>query len=181
MSEQVRLDNIFRIFTAFDTDDDSEITWADFTVKARGIGREFGLDDASPEVRALAGAYRGVWDYIRGADVDDDGVVTRAEFRVAHDSGRLTTGGLLAQWEVAAEAAFAIADRDGDERLDKTEFGRLYRGAGITDPQVAAIAFAEMDLDSDGGLTLAEFITHTRGLFTATDEAEKGTHMLSGD
>ncbi|MEJ2852077.1 MULTISPECIES: EF-hand domain-containing protein [unclassified Saccharothrix] len=178
MSEQVRLDNIFRIFTALDTDDDSEITWADFAVKAHGIGREFGLDDASPEVRALTKAYQGVWDYIRGADVDHDDVVTQADFRVAHESGRLTTSGLLAKWELAAQAAFTIADRDGDDRLDEMEFGRLYRGAGITDPQVASIAFDSMDVDSDGLLTLAEFITNTRGLFTATDESEKGAHML---
>ncbi|WP_309115492.1 EF-hand domain-containing protein [Saccharothrix sp.] len=178
MSEQVRLDNIFRVFTAFDTDDDSRISWRDFEVKARGIGLEFRLAGASPEVTALTEAYREIWDYIRGADVDVDGEVTQEEFREAHEAGRLTTGELLTKWETAAARAFAIADRDGDGRLDEQEFTRLYRGAGITDPQVAAIAFASVDVDSDGLLELSEFITQTRGLFTATDESAKGTHLL---
>lgn len=178
MSEQVRLDNIFRVFTAFDTDDDSRISWRDFDVKARGIGAEFRLDLDSPEVTALTQAYRDIWNYIRGADDDADDEVTEEEFREAHEAGRLTTGDLLHKWEAVAAQAFTIADRDEDGRLDRNEFTRLYRGAGITDPQVAAIAFANLDLDDDGLLDLPEFITQTRGLFTATDETAKGTHLL---
>jgi Ca2+-binding EF-hand superfamily protein len=180
MADQVRLDNIDRVFTVFDTDGDGQITWDDFQTKAAGIGREFGLGHKSTEVQGLAEAYRQVWDYIRGADVDTDGAVTAAEFRQAHASGRLTTEELLQKWRAAADRVFEIADRDGDGRIDEREFAGIYRGAGITDPKVAAIAFAAMDVDSNGRLDREELFAQVRGVFTATDDSAKGAHMLSG-
>lgn len=180
MSDQVRLDNIGRVFTVFDADGDGEITWADFGTKAPAIGREFDLDAESSEVKGLIEAYRGVWDYIRGADVDEDGVVLEAEFRQAHTKGRLLIEELLEKWLAATDRCFELADRDGDGYLDETEFAAIYRGAGITDPQVAEIAFAAMDVDGDGRLDRDELRAQVRGLFTATEESAKGARMLAG-
>ncbi|ONI80064.1 hypothetical protein ALI22I_42275 [Saccharothrix sp. ALI-22-I] len=181
MSDQLRLDNITRVFTVFDTDGDGEITWDDFDTKARAIGREFDLDGESPEVQGLIEAYREVWEYICGADVDTDDVVVEAEFREAHTTGRLTTEELLEKWLVVTDRAFELVDRDGDGYLDENEFAAMYRGAGVTDPQVAEIAFAAMDVDGDGRLDLPELRAQVQGLFTATDESEKGARLLVGD
>lgn len=180
MSGDLRMDNVDRAFAVFDVDGDGVISWGDFDAAARGIGREFGLGVESSEVRALAAAYRELWEYLRGADVDVDGVVGREEFRRAHEAGRLTTGGLLARWQVAAERVFDVADRDGDGLLDGSEFAGFYRGAGVVDPQVAAIAFAAMDVDGDGRVDRAELVAHVRGLFTAVDASTKGASLLGG-
>ncbi len=181
MSDDLRMDNVDRVFAVFDVDGDGEIRWEDFSAAARGVGREFGLGVESAEVRALSAAYREVWDYVAGADSDSDGAVSRAEFRGAHEAGRLSTGELLEKWLVVSGRNFELADRDGDGFLDGSEFAGVYRGSGVTDPQVAAIAFAAMDLDGDGRLARAEFSTHVRGFFTATDASVKGARMLSGD
>ena len=181
MSGDLRMDNVDRAFAVFDVDGDGEISWEDFAAAARGVGREFGLGVESSEVRSLLEAYRDVWGYLCGADVDSDGVVGRGEFREAHEAGRLSTGELLEKWLVVSGRNFELADRDGDGFLSGSEFAGIYRGAGVTDPQVAAIAFAGMDVDGDGRLDREEFSTHVRGFFTATDGSVKGARMLSGD
>ncbi len=181
MSEHMQVDNIDRIFTVIDLDGNGEISLDDFGAMARGVGREFELEAGSPEVQRLLEAYQDVWDYIRGADVDVDDVVTKAEFRQAHETGRLSTSELLEKWQVVSRCAFDLADQDGDGYLDEDEFAGIYRGAGVTDPQVAAIAFGAMDVDSDGHLDRDEFLANVRGLFTATDESTKGARMLSGN
>ncbi|MCC8246009.1 EF-hand domain-containing protein [Saccharothrix luteola] len=179
MSGDLRMDNVDRAFAVFDVDGDGGISWEDFSAAARGVGREFGLGVESSEVRALVGAYRAVWGYIVGADLDADGSVSRAEFRGAHESGRLSTGELVEKWLVVAGRNFEVADRDGDGFLDGSEFAGIYRGSGVTDPQVAAIAFAGMDVDGNGRVDRAEFLTNVRGFFTAEDGSVKGARMLS--
>jgi len=180
MSDDLRMDNVDRAFAVFDVDGDGAISWEDFSATARGVGREFGLGVESAEVRGLVEAYRAVWDYVVGADLDADGSVSRGEFRAAHESGRLSTGELVERWLVAAGRNFELADRDGDGYLDGSEFAGIYRGSGVTDPQVAAIAFAGMDVDGNGRVDRSEFLTHVRGFFTASDESVKGVRMLSG-
>jgi Ca2+-binding EF-hand superfamily protein len=181
MSDDLRMDNVDRAFAVFDADGDGEIRWEDFSATARGIGREFGLGVEAAEVRAAAAAYRELWDYLCGADLDSDGAVSRVEFRGAHEAGRLSTAELVEKWSAAASRVFELADRDGDGFLVAGEFAGIYRGAGVTDPQVAVIAFAGMDVDGDGRLDRVEFLTHVRGFFTAEDGSVKGARMLSGD
>lgn len=173
------MDNVDRAFAVFDVDGDGVIGWEDFSAAARGVGREFGLGVESPEVRSLVAAYRAVWEYVVGADLDSDGVVDRGEFRAAHESGRVSAGGLVEKWLVVSERTFELADRDGDGLLDGSGFAGIYRGAGVTDPQVAAIAFAGMDVDGSGRVDRAEFLANVRGFFTAGDASVKGSRMLS--
>jgi Ca2+-binding EF-hand superfamily protein len=178
MSDQVQFDNIDRVFAIFDLDGDGGISKDDFTTVGLGVAREFGLDADAPEARRLLDAYDEVWDYIRGADVDADEVVSREEFRDAHTSGRLTSEGLLEKWEGATRRCFEVADVDGDGYIDLDGLAKIYRGAGLTDRKVAETAFAGMDVDDDGRLDLAELSANVRGVFTATDESAKGAHMV---
>ncbi|MEU4446772.1 EF-hand domain-containing protein [Actinosynnema sp. NPDC050801] len=181
MSDQVRLVNIDRVFAILDMDGDGGISKGDFTSMARGVVREFGLDADSPLARGLVEGYEGIWDYICGADLDVDGVVGAAEFREAHTSGRVTTEVLVEKWESASRRCFEAADGDGDGYIDLEGFAAIYRGGGVSDPEVAEAAFGAMDVDADGRLDWAELSAHVRGLFTATDESAKGAHMVSGD
>ncbi|XVS60945.1 EF-hand domain-containing protein [Actinosynnema sp. CA-299493] len=181
MPDQVLLDNIDRVFAILDTDGDGRISKDDFTSMGRGGVREFGLDENSSQARRLVEGYEGIWDYICGADLDVDGVVSAAEFREAHTSGRVTTEVLVQKWEWASRGNFEAADADGDGYIDLEGFAKIYRGAGIPDRAVAEAAFAAMDVDADGRLDWAELSTNVRGLFTATDESAKGAHMVSGD
>lgn len=180
MSEQVRLDNIDRVFTILDADGDGRISKGDFTAMSRGVGPEFGFDEGSPQARRLVEGYEEIWDYICGADLDVDGEVGAAEFREAHTSGRVTTEVLLEKWEAASRRCFELADGDGDGYIDLEGLVAIYRGGGITDRKVAETAFGAMDVDADGRLDWDELSAHVRGLFTATDESAKGAHMVSG-
>lgn len=181
MPDQVRLDNIDRVFAILDTDGDGAISKDDFTSMGWGVAREFGLDEDSPQARRLVEGYGAIWEYARGGDLDVDGVVSAEEFREAHTSGRVTTEVLVEKWESASRASFEAADGDGDGYIDLEGFATIYRGAGIPDRAVAEAAFAAMDVDDDGRLDWAELSANVRGLFTATDESAKGAHMVSGD
>ena len=181
MSDQVRLDNIDRVFAILDVDGDGRVSKGDFTSMGAGVAREFGLDEDSPQARQLAEGYEDIWTYIRDADLDVDGVVGADEFREAHTSGRVTTEVVVEKWERASRRCFEAADGDGDGYIDLEGFATIYRGAGISDPKVAETAFGAMDVDADGRLDWAELSAHVRGLFTATDESAKGAHMVSGD
>ncbi|MEU4447103.1 EF-hand domain-containing protein [Actinosynnema sp. NPDC050801] len=181
MSDRVLLDNIDRVFAILDVDGDGGISKGDFTAMGAGVAREFGFDENAPQARSLITKYEGIWDHLRGADLDVDGVVGAAEFREAHTSGRVTTEVLVERWLSATHGNFEVADRDGDGYIDLEAFAAIYRGAGIPDRKVAETAFGAMDVDADGRLDWNELSAHARGLFTATDESAKGTHMVSGD
>ncbi|MCG8915784.1 hypothetical protein L6E12_08280 [Actinokineospora sp. PR83] len=85
------------------------------------VAREFGPAENSPGARGLAGGYGEIWEYVRGADLDVDGVVDAAEFREAHTSGRVTT-------EVPAEKWIAAMDADENGRVDWAELSANVRG-----------------------------------------------------
>lgn len=54
---------------------------------------------------------------------------------------------------------FAVADRDGDGRVNFAEFKRLLEGleAGISDRELH-IGFREVDTDADGLIDFKEFV-----------------------
>ncbi|GAA3463592.1 EF-hand domain-containing protein [Saccharothrix longispora] len=180
MPDQVLHDNIDRVFAILDADGDGGVRKDDFTSMGRGVAREFGLDEDSPRSRRLVEGYEAVWDYLCGADLDVDGVVSPAEFREAHTSGRVTTEVLVEKWESASRQSFEAADADGDGHIDLDGFAGIYRGAGIPDRAVAEAAFGAMDANADGRVDWTELSAHVRGLFTATDDSAKGAHMVSG-
>ncbi|RJQ78854.1 EF-hand domain-containing protein [Pseudonocardiaceae bacterium YIM PH 21723] len=181
MLTQVQIDNIDRVFAVLDLDGNNEITWDDFETVTAGQAKEAGLTVDAPEAQALLAAYRKVWDYVREvADTDNSGGVVKSEFRAGYSTQRLSGPELLDLWAEVANRCFELADRDGDGHLTAEEFGAIYRGAGIADPEVAETAFAEADTDSDHRLDKDEFVANVRGIFTATEDAMKGSRMLRG-
>ncbi|MGX7826248.1 EF-hand domain-containing protein [Actinokineospora sp. 24-640] len=180
MSDNLQAENIDRVFALLDMDGDGVVSGADFQAMGGGIAREFGLDADSEQAQRLVAGYVGVWDYIRGADIDADSEVSRTEFHQAHESGRLETATVVEKWESASRQSFEAADHDGDGYIDVDGFAGILRGAGVSDPEVPATAFGDMDVDGDGRLDWTELSAHVRGLFTANDESVKGSRMLGG-
>ncbi|NUU24737.1 MAG: hypothetical protein HOV68_25025 [Streptomycetaceae bacterium] len=180
MSEQVRTTNVDRVFAVVDDNGDGHIEWADLAGKSDPIGREFGFTPDAPQVGALRDAYRQLWEYIcDGADVDRDGVVTREEFERAHLEERLSTDTIVDLWANASDRCFELMDRDGDGYIGREELATLYRAAGVPGAErVVEVAFAGMDVNSDGRVDQVEFTANVRGLFTATDASSKGAAML---
>ncbi|QFZ18998.1 EF-hand domain-containing protein [Saccharothrix syringae] len=180
MANQLQKGNVDRVFAALDLDGDGRLTWADFEVTARDIGREVDLGEDAPGVRELTAAYRRVWEYVCGAaDTDLDDAVSKDEFEQAHLDGELSTEELVSRWVAAAARGFELVDADRDGRIDLDELTRMYRGAGVADAQaVAGTAFAAMDTDGDGWVDKDEWIASVRGLFTATEGTVKGARLL---
>lgn len=181
MLTPTQLDNINRVFAMIDVNGNGNISWEDLEKLSHGIAGELGLERTSAEIEGLMAAYRDVWDYISGAaDLDENGLVTKAEFEKAHVDQILSAGVLLDKWLVAADRCFDVADLDGDGYMDEDALAAIYRATGITDRQVARAAFAAMDVNENGQVDRAEFVANVRGLFLATDESMKGAHMISG-
>lgn len=180
MMNQTHSDNVDRVFAAIDLDGNGTINWNDFTTVAVNVGKEFGLDENAAEVKALAAAYRDLWDYIReSADFNDDASVDKAEFREAHATQRLSSTELLQKWQNASDRAFDIADRDKDGLIDEEALVSIYRACDI-DPTVARSAYQAMDANKDGRIDKTELSANVRGLFTATSDSAKGSRLLSG-
>lgn len=181
MSSPLQHENVNRAFSILDVSGNGRITWGDFEKVINSIVAAMGLEvDSDPAVR-LRTAYQNLWDYVRGsADKDTDDTVTRAEFEQAHSTQHLTTGELLDRWQAAAGCTFDVLDRDSDGYIDESALVTLYSAAG-TDPQFARAAFQTMDTTSDGRVDKTEYLTHIRGIFTATDPSMKGARMLGGD
>ncbi|MBP2182693.1 EF-hand domain-containing protein [Amycolatopsis magusensis] len=179
MLTSTQIENIDRVFAMIDSSGDGRVTWDDFETLTRGIAEELGRDSKSTEIAELSAAYHGVWEYVSAAaDLDQDGAVTRDEFRKAHSTQALSAGLLLDKWLVAADRCFDAADRDGHGYLTEDALAGVYRAGGITDRQVASAAFQAMDVNSNGRVDKAEFSANVRGLFEAVDKSMKGARMI---
>ncbi|MGM1063460.1 EF-hand domain-containing protein [Saccharothrix sp. Mg75] len=167
MAEQVPTGKVDRAFAVFDVNGGGRLRWTDFEAEAACIGEGFGRSPDSAEVRGLVTAYEQVWEYVCGAaDVNRDGVVTKDEFERAHRSRRLSAETVADLWTVVSDRLFAVADRDGDGRVDQGELVELYRAGRVVDAERAAeAAFAGTGVDGDGRVDQTGFTATARGLF----------------
>ncbi|RJQ78798.1 EF-hand domain-containing protein [Pseudonocardiaceae bacterium YIM PH 21723] len=176
----LQIDNIARVFTVLDHDGNGRIEWADFELVTTGMARECGRDPESPQVKALLGCYREMWDYLREfADADRDDSVTSAEFRSAYERSEVFATELRNHWARVADAVFTMADVDVDGQLTTDDLLDLYLGAEIPQ-QIAVPGIRSMTREEGGHIDRAAFRDTVCGVFTATRESEPGGSVLKG-
>lgn len=120
-------------------------------------------------------------------DADADGVVAKSEFQTALEEVGVKLGMGSAG---DADAMFAAVDSDGNGSLTGNEVGQMlksmFSGGANTDAFVQsrgdAGRFAELDVDGDGNISMAEFgISSTDGVESETLTDESTMTAASGD
>ncbi|MFI5617621.1 EF-hand domain-containing protein [Streptomyces sp. NPDC051567] len=177
MSDDLLIRKISHGFDHLDRDGDDRLTEHDHVLMGRSVAASLGHTEGSEAERRVIAAYLAIWRELHlphlppGADA-----VSRAEFlastrTLADDpaAARATLGAL-------AEAFLAVADTDGDGRVDGEEFFAFQHGhfPALTRERVAE-AFGHLDRDGDGTLSREEFVGGMIEFWTSRDPRAPGT------
>ncbi|RAG83762.1 EF-hand domain-containing protein [Streptacidiphilus pinicola] len=163
-------------FDHLDADGDGRLTEADHRIMGRSVAASLGHPAGGAEEARIVDAYVSIWHDLHAPHLPEGvDAITRDQFVGSTgslvdqpDAARALLGGL-------AEAFLAIADADGDGRVELDEFFLFQRGhfAGFSREQ-AAEAFAKLDRDGDGCLDADEFVTAIVEFWTSSDPAAPG-------
>ncbi|WP_042386905.1 EF-hand domain-containing protein [Streptacidiphilus melanogenes] len=163
-------------FDHLDADGDGCLTEADHRIMGRSVAASLGHPAGGAEEARIVDAYLAIWRDLHAPHLPDGvDAITRAQFVGSTgmladqpDAARVLLGGL-------AFAFLAIADENGDGRVDPEEYFLFQRGhfAGFTREQ-AGEAFAKLDRDGDGSLDTDEFVAAIVEFWTSTDPAAPG-------
>lgn len=167
-----------RLFALHDLDRDGVLTRADFEEYTRGIASTRGWGPESAEYRELLAGFLTFWEGLaqtanaRGADR-----VTLTEWLDYWDR-ILETPGMYDQIvERIGRMVFTILDQDGDGSVTAEEYAAQYRH-GALDVEEAAAAFARLDLDGDGRLSVDEIMQLAEQFFRSEDPDEPGNVLF---
>jgi Ca2+-binding EF-hand superfamily protein len=147
-------------FRHWDRDHSGHLELSDLKTSARRLGEAFGRAANAPEQLALEESCRQLWEILaRHADVDHDGRISEDEFIAAFTEEVLADPAEFDRvYRILLENVVEVADADGNGKLDEGEYVRLmgsWYSAGESD---AVAAFANLDRDNDGFLTLEELV-----------------------
>ncbi|MEU5306880.1 EF-hand domain-containing protein [Streptomyces noursei] len=171
MNPQVK--KLERTFSALDRDKNGYLEYSDFQAIVDGIGREFGHGKDSRQLKALATAYRKLWDdLVRHADTDNDNRISKQEYiessvRTVDDTARFDS---IVE---PGNAVFDVIDTDGDGQISEEEFARLQQVWGVT-AKNAIETFRANDADGDGMLSRQELIKGIREYFASPNYDHPG-------
>ena len=167
-----------RLFALHDLNADGVPTRADFDEYARRIAAMRGWGSDSEEYRQLSARFTTFWDGLEeiASSMGTKQVTLATWFeywdRLLGEPGRYE--------QVAApigRVLFTMLDRDGDGSVTAEEYADLYEQGGL-DPNEAAAAFARLDLDHDGRLSVDEVMQHADQFFWSEDPTEPGNVLF---
>ncbi|WP_027343129.1 EF-hand domain-containing protein [Hamadaea tsunoensis] len=169
-----------RGFQALDTNEDGTLDVQDFEAAGRRFVDALGIDVQQPEARAVIDGWVQLWrDVIAPMDQDHDNQVSFEEFSSAltqrigadPDSYNRYLGPLV-------DATLSTADRARKGWLTPDEFQLLYQTMFRLSDHATRSAFAHLDADSDGRLTLAELRQAIAEFWGTDDESARGNWLF---
>jgi len=133
---------------------------SDLKRSARRLGAAFGRAANAPEQLALEESCRQLWEILaRHAGVDHNGRISEDEFIAAFAEEVLADPAEFDRvYRIILENVVKTADADGNGKLDLGEYVRLMRSWYSAGESDAVAAFAKLDHDTDGFLTLEELV-----------------------
>ncbi|WP_194833223.1 EF-hand domain-containing protein [Nocardia sp. XZ_19_369] len=149
-----------RRFETFDFDGDDRVERSDFENSARALAEEFGHEPDSPAAQELLRLSLQLWGRLASAgDVNIDGSVDLAEYKEAFAEGLLVTEESFEQgYRPFLEAIMAIADVDGDGKLNAEEYVRWTGTLMHLPADDARENHRRLDTDGDGFVTTDDLL-----------------------
>ncbi|ANZ34757.1 hypothetical protein BBK82_00350 [Lentzea guizhouensis] len=175
--KQVLQHRIDSTFAHYDVNGNGFIELADVYALAERLLRAFGEPAASERGRELVEAYDRFWEMLAAhCDTDRDGQVSPEEYREAMDTMFVTGGPIEADFLEVVQELLDIADTNSDGRVDAREFAVLLKARGLGDEE-CGVAFAHLDTDGDGALSVAEYVAAVRDYYTNPAEDTPGSWL----
>jgi Ca2+-binding EF-hand superfamily protein len=171
---------LLRRFRTLDTDGDGFVEREDFDVSVSRLGAAFGLAPGDARVQRLRTLSLGLWQHLSSvADVDSNGRISHAEYKQSFAQGLLETQDSFdAGYVPFLEAIMAIADTDGDGKLDADEHVRWtgsLMGLAAAD---AHEVHRRLDSDNDGHITAHDLLEAIREYYFDEHPDSAGSWLL---
>jgi Ca2+-binding EF-hand superfamily protein len=166
------------LFAVHDLDRDGVLRRGDFEQYATRVASVRGWEPGSPQHEELTTRFMTFWDGFESfADASGDLRITLEEWLLYWDQ-ILSTPGMYDQVaKPIGDFIFNLFDRDGDGRVTQEEYAFIYQFGGL-DPAQAAAAFARLDLDGDGFLSVSEIMTLLGQFFRSNDPRDPGNWLF---
>ncbi|WP_189253903.1 EF-hand domain-containing protein [Lentzea flava] len=175
--KQVLQHRIDSTFAHYDVNRNGVIELADIYALADRLLRAFGEPASSERGRELVDAYDRFWELlVEHCDADRDGRIGPEEYRDAMLSAFVEDGPFDADFLEVVQSLLDIADTNGDGRVDAGEFGVLLKARGLSEEE-CGLAFAHLDTDGDGAISVQEYVTAVRDFYTNPAEGTPGSWL----
>lgn len=175
--KQVLQHRIDSTFAHYDVNGDGVIELADVYALADRLLRAFGEPASSERGRELVEAYDRFWEMLaEHCDTDRDGRIGPVEYRAAMIEAFVEGGPINVDLLEIVQSLLDIADTNGDGRVDSDEFRVLLKARGLSDDQCVT-AFAHLDLDGDGAISVDEYVAAVRDYYTNPAENTPGSWL----
>jgi Ca2+-binding EF-hand superfamily protein len=178
MPTELHRDKFDRLFEIFDVNRDGYISQDDFDSVVHKVATAEHGSSNEAHVHAIREAAARFWTGIKEhAEIDRMGRVSRASFHDALHDAFLQGGRFDELIRPAGEAWFALYDVDDDGRVGRREYEVLQRSLGRSAADIGR-AFAALDHDRDGYLTLEDFTARLNEYFHSDDPHAQGNWLF---
>ncbi|WP_412076663.1 methylglyoxal synthase [Streptomyces xanthophaeus] len=164
------LPRIAALFRAYDLDGDGQLGREDLIAYAGRLAEQLTEPGDTRRRAALYDVYAELWTQLQAAaDTDRGGRISEQEFvaaaaRDAFDGDASFRASTLRALDALADAL----DRDGDGRIDREEYERIFGATGLSGT-TDALAFDSVDADGDGSVSREELRAAAVYLFPLAD------------
>lgn len=166
-------------FKGADVDGDGVITRQDVRLMGERYVAARGVAPESATARQLTEGLDAFWaNVIAPMDQDGDGKVDLREMTAGFRRALADPALYPQQVGPVADCYFDLVDLDGDNRVDRAEFGEIFRHAGNVSSQDCAAVFDALDLDGSGVLDRAEFHRALVEFFYGDDPHAPASHLF---
>ncbi|MET9224583.1 EF-hand domain-containing protein [Lentzea sp. NPDC003310] len=164
-------------FAHYDADGNGVIELADLYALANRLMLGFGEPASSERGRELIETSDRFWDaLVDRCDVDRDGQISLDEYRTAMTAVLADVDEFDDVFLEVSESLLALADADGDGRVEVAEFAVLLKARGLSDSE-CGLAFARLDADGDGSISLQEYVDAVYDYYTNPAEGTPGSWL----
>ncbi|CAN5697912.1 hypothetical protein BH10CHL1_BH10CHL1_39410 [soil metagenome] len=179
MLSALRTRKFTSLFACFDFDKNEVLEKTDYEQFAKNLSQAYDLTPGSTEYAAMYAETMALWAFVQMvADQNGDNQVTKEEFITAYTA--LTNNEETFQQLLMSYAEYIIhmGDRDGNGKLDETEYATILWCYGITDVDARA-AFRHLTANASNYLTNPE-MEKIFAEFFCSDDPEAADNWMIG-